>query len=226
MPAAAAAVGDHAPRWSVLPQPLDVTWRTALLNERWGMQRAATLEVHVVPDGGDPLSASHLRRIAATLTSLGRRHGLFAETEGVSPWSDQTAVAATTDGFASCGVAALRSGQCGAWRPLPKAKIGYVLDENDLRDRVTALLALLAEMDIPRPTHVVPTLGIQPATSVWEGSVSDLNRSSVQMSLRQPTHIRLPADERLAWHEVVKSPKAVAEDLAARLLQVFRHEAH
>ncbi|HEX5401679.1 MAG TPA: SEFIR domain-containing protein, partial [Pseudonocardiaceae bacterium] len=204
MAAAAAEVGDHAPRWSVLPQPLDVTWRAALLNDGWGMQRAATLEVHVVPDGGDPLSASHLRRIAATLTSLGRRHGLFAETEGVSPWSDQTAVAATTDGFAGCGVAALRSGQCGAWRPLPKATIGYVLDETDVRDRVTALLALLAEMDIPRPTHVVPTLGIQPAASVWEGSVSDLNRSSVRMSLRQPTHIRLPADERLAWHEVVK----------------------
>jgi hypothetical protein len=216
---------EPSPLWSVLPEPLAVAWRASLLNDRWGAQRAAMLEVHVVPDSGDPLPASQLRRVASTLAPLGRSHGLFAETEGVTPRSDLTAVAETTDGLAGSGVAVLRSGQCSAWLPLPKAKIGYILDENDVRSRVTKLLTLLAELDIPHPPHVVPSIGIEPATLVWEGSVTDTNRSSVQMSPHQRDQIRLPADERLRWDDVVRHPDAVAEELTIRLLQIFRQNA-
>ncbi|HEX5116169.1 MAG TPA: SEFIR domain-containing protein [Pseudonocardiaceae bacterium] len=212
-----------SPQWSVLREQIAVTWRATLLKDRWGAQRAATLEVHVVPDGGDPLPASELRRVATTLASLGRRHGLFAEAEGVTPRSEQNAVAATTDGLAGSGVAVLRSGQCGAWLPLPKAKIGYVLDENDVPGRVTELLSLLAELDIPHPPYVVPTIGIEPAALVWEGSVADIDRSNVLLSLHQRDQIRLPADERLRWDDVVRHPDGVAEELTLRLLQIFRH---
>ncbi|WP_285484198.1 SEFIR domain-containing protein [Amycolatopsis sp. NBRC 101858] len=212
-----------SPHWSVLPQPIAVTWRATLLGDRWGAQRAAMVELHIVPDGGDPLPAGRLRRVATTLASLGRGHGLFADTDGVTPRSDQTAVVATTDGLAGSGVAVLRSGQCSAWLPLPKAKIGYVLDANDAAGRVTGLLALLAELDIPHPPYVVPTIGIEPATLVWEGSIGDTNRTSVQTSPHQRDRIRLPADERLRWDEVVGHPDVVAEELTIRLLEVFRN---
>lgn len=214
-----------SPHWSVLPEPLAVTWRATLLDDRWGAQRAAMLELHIVPDGGDPLPSVRLRRFATTLASSGRSHGLFADTEGVTPRSDQTAVAVTTDGLAGSGVAVLRSGQCSAWLPLPRAKIGYVLDADDVAGRVTELLSLLAGLDIPHLPYVVPTIGIEPTTLVWEGSISDMNRTSVQMSPHQRDQIRLPADERLRWDDVVEHPDMVAQELTIRLLQLFRTRA-
>lgn len=54
---------------------------------------------------------------------------------------------------------------------------------------------MLAKIDAPIPTRVIPLVGIEPAGMVSAGRVEDLPRTSAQLGHGMPQNIRPTADE-------------------------------
>lgn len=207
--------------WVALEHPVNVMWR---LESRGALSTfsQAALEMHLIDVGTNRrIEVRRLGALRDELVALGRSHQLFTIVEQLRPdvTGDRTTVEAA-DFQRPAGVAVLRNGQTSVWEPLPRDMLGVVLDPEDLVSRISRLLGLLTEIDVQRAHRVVPAIGIQPATSVSEGSVRSIPRS--QASISGKDLVRVQPDDSLPYTQIVNRRADVADELTARLLAEFR----
>lgn len=212
-----------APVWVELPQPASVTWRTELA-DRWRSMERPALEVHLVPVGAPGrIEVRRLRRLKDELLDLGRSRRLFSATERLRAGdTDVLALAASTEyQTGPRGIAVLRSGQRSVWTPLPADDMGAVLDPDDLVGRVASLVELLTALDLPAPESVAVAIGVEPCLRVTEDRVARFPRTQAS-GPRLIQHVRVPPDDAVPYRALLDDPTAIAEELAARLMAVFR----
>lgn len=110
------------------------------------------LEVHLVPDADHPpLSSARLHGLGSRLVALGRGGGLFTAEQSVEQHSGEGLIAATAG---AAGLAALRTGQRSVWCGLPT--------DDDVRNRLPALLSLAAQLLPDTADRVAAAAGITP----------------------------------------------------------------
>lgn len=229
-PVAVERAAPAVPTWRVLPEPVPVMWRTAIMTTGncWVPEWSATLEVHLVPlDGTARLPANRLRSIGGRFATVMRECGLVPTTEAlqesravdvvqVSYYDSRTGVGA--------GLAVLRNGQRSAWRTLPHGCIGSVLIRDDAVATISTLVEVLLGLDDALPERFAPTVGIDPTTLVRIGERSDLTRNSASLPMAGTSGIRIGAEESLTVVELSRLTTAVAEEMVERVIAAFpRH---
>ena len=117
-----------------------------------------------------------------------------------------------------------RTGQRSAWTHLPAAKIGWVLMQEDVTERIITMTNTLLSLDLPKPGHLAPAVGLEPLNLVRIGSEADLHSSSATLHMTHPAHIRIPAEEALSYDDLEASVTDVADELTTRLIARFRAE--
>jgi hypothetical protein len=208
------------PPWSRLTNPSTVDWYD-------GAGASGVLELHLVPVGEiDRLQMRRLQTMPDELAAVGRREGLFTNAEGLACDSSTSSAWAQTAHRRNRDVAGLtvtRDGYRAAWSSLPHDVLGSILDRHDLVQRLNMLLRILVLVEGPLPTRFAPAVGISSASSVAEGAITQMPRTSgvVHMHLRGE-HIRVPAEESVPARLLVDDAAEVVEELAARLLAEFR----
>jgi hypothetical protein len=215
---------DAAPDWSLLEQAPAVSWRTDLYQAY--ATESATLELHLVPvDANARLQVTRLQTLWDELVQLGRTRGLFGQAGAVEgrPSSDgAVAFVRAMRGSGNTGLAALRTGQRGAWEALPKpdSMVAAIFDPEHIAKRLAMLLDLLLAVPAPLPARIVPVAGIAPAMLVTRGTVGMMHHGAIPIRTSdQP--IRTEAAEAVSADTLRRAVTQVAEELAARLDQAF-----
>ncbi|SBT40992.1 5'-methylthioadenosine/S-adenosylhomocysteine nucleosidase [Micromonospora narathiwatensis] len=222
--AAVAEQPTDGPAWRPLPQTVDIVWRTDRSGHSGAIERSA-LELHLMPIGD--AARVPVRRITALgveLAAAGRRSGLFTAGQELRIDSDDRAAWATAVRYADgpAGLVVDRLGQRSAWRPLPHDSLGAVLDDDDLVERLTGMLATLMALNVPDVGQYAPAVGAEPAMMLTVGRVRDLPRQNATMGLSSPPNVRLAADESISTRDLRRYPGEVSAELAARLLVALR----
>jgi nucleoside phosphorylase len=214
---ASAPVAGSGTVWRPLAEALPTVWLSELAPGR--NTASAILELHLVP--ADQTVRLEVRRLAALkneLATLGRRESLFDYTEGLS-----TGDPAVVTSAAGSGLAVTRGCQRSAWQPLPKDGLGAVLDPADVFERLKALLGVLLQIDVPSLVEMGCAVGITQSILLSEGRVSDLPRRTARLRTSMAP-VRVPADDVVRSVHITADAGEVAEELCARLTQVFRTE--
>ncbi|GAA3441317.1 5'-methylthioadenosine/S-adenosylhomocysteine nucleosidase [Planomonospora venezuelensis] len=201
--------------WRPLDEALPTFWLSELNLGNSSM--SAAIELHVIP--ADQTLRMEARRLSALnneLAALGRAEQLFAVAEGLRIEDPAMVIAPS-----GSGLAVTRDGQRSAWQSLPKDMLGAVLDPIDLVGRLTALLTLLAKVEVPISMEVGVAVGLTRTFAIAEGRVSDLPRTSAPLRISS-TPVRVPADDVLPFPHLASNPQDIAEEMCARLLQAFR----
>jgi hypothetical protein len=82
------------------------------------------------------------------------------------------------------GLCISRNGQVSGWVALPRDSLGSVLNPDDLRARMQALLEKLCGVGIRRPQRVAFAVAVEPADMLTSGQASDAShRSRASMPL-------------------------------------------
>lgn len=208
--------------WSALSQAVPVNWLPELL-PRQGPAQPPLVELHLVPV--DPPVRLRIRQLEALhdeLPSVGRSRRLFSPSEGLAVGSSHEAVWAYASNHESgTGLAVYRSGQRTCWFPATPAKIGWLLDRDDLTDQLTDHLGLLADLGLPLPGKIAPTIGMAPSDFVRVGKLNEVAATSVSMPIAQPHEVRFDADEAVAAEDLRTSARSIAEELAGRLVRAL-----
>lgn len=213
--------------WHRLPSSPKVHWRNELDNRLPNQGGYAAVELHLVPVGDEArLQVSELTGLKTALPDHGRRHGVFSATEALDAIGDstKTTVLSRERGKVS-GLAMTRAGQRSAWIGLPRDMLGAVLDESYLTDQLVDLLDTLTSLPLPTAELVVPAIGIEPATMVAVGSVTQIPRSSAQIGHGMPQNVRPVVEDAITLAAVSAHCKDVAIELAARLITEHRAKA-
>lgn len=227
-----------APPLTYLPleQPVHVRWRSerpALLDQH---STAPVLEVHALPAApGSLLPVSRLATEATRLAVRGRDIGFYGQADAltVNHDSDTAWAVRPTDmnarrGYGErqadtySGLAVGRDGSAMAFQALPTDMLGALINQDDLQQRLTVLLRVLAP-HLPSTEHVALVAALDPLDRVAEGDPSQVGgRNSGTMSHSRATAARAEPVDRVARASLSEGLPAVAEELAVRLLQAFR----
>lgn len=220
------ASGQHTDEliWQPLDQPASVAWYRDLVPSSGYTNGPSLLEIHLVPiPVTGRVAASRMRELAEELVNLGRSKGLFTNAEQVEVHNtaDMTVVAVANPRGRSAGLAITRSGQRSAWDSLPKPGITYVLDEDDARERITALLELLDAVDGQTAPAFALAAGIENTMLVTAERLSEVDphRSSGMRMTDAP--VRVQPEEAVTAAVVASRSSDLAEEMVARLLYAF-----
>lgn len=211
--------------WQPLDQPASVAWYRDLVPSSGYTNGPSLLEIHLVPiPVTSRTTATRMRELAGKMVNLGRSKGLFtnAEEVDVHNTAEMTVVAVANPRGRSAGLAITRSGQRSAWDSLPKPGITYVLDEDDVRERITTLLEVLEAVDGQVAPSYAPAAGIEKTMMVTIERLSEVDphRSSGMRMSDSP--VRVQPEEAVTATAVASRGSDLAEELAARLLYAFR----
>jgi hypothetical protein len=211
----AAPAVSEALLWRRLSEPLPAVWLPDVGRVR--IASSAVLEVHVIPvDDSGRLEARRLATLGLELADTGRMARLFAAGEDLT--TSELGIVTSATGS---GLAVTLSGQRSAWIPLPRDRVGAVLDSDDLVSRLTTLLSVLARIASAGSSEVGFATGVTTSITLAEGRVADLPRV-MKRSRTSMSPIRVPAQEVLPFHRLVVDPRDIGEELAARILLAFR----
>ena len=216
--ATATATTVTSTAWRPLGADLPVTWLSELDRTAPGV-----LEVHLVPAGqASRLEMRNLADLGAELARLAREHGHFSPTEALRAFTTTASSGvACTDQRSTAGLAVTRGGQRSTWSALPKDRLGSVLDEADVTDRLTTMIRLLIRIPTELPEEAGFALGVESALNLAEDSVANMPRSCSRPGMRDGS-IRVGADDATPTADLARRAPAVARELAARLLAEFR----
>jgi hypothetical protein len=211
--------------WQPLDQPASVAWYRDLVPSSGHTNGPSLLEIHLVPvPVTSRITATRMRELAGEMVNLGRSKGLFTKAEQVDVHNtaEMTVVAVANPRGRSAGLAITRSGQRSAWDSLPKPGITYVLDEDDVRERITTLLEVLEAVDGQAAPSYAPAAGIENTMMVTVERLSEVDphRSSGMRMSDSP--VRVQPEEAVTAAVVASRGSDLAEELAARLLYAFR----
>jgi hypothetical protein len=206
--------------WEALTPSPEVLWRADIEGSR--SYGPSVLELHLLPTEPVRVEVRGLASLGNELLTLGRSRGMFSMTEGVNRAQDDQRVLVSAEESresSHAGLCITRNGQVSGWVALPRDSLGSVLDPDDLRARMQALLETLCGVDIRRSRRVAFAVGVEPADMLTSGRASDVgHRSQASIPLAgRGSLLRVVPDDALAI-EALSQTGSIAEELAARLL--------
>jgi TIR domain len=209
--------------WTPLPSPPAVHWRADISTLL--LDGPSAVELHLIPIEAVRIEVRKLAIIVDQLIALGRSRGMFSTTEALDRGhAEATALVRSEAGrrdASHSGLYVTRDGQVSGWVALPRDYLGSVLDPDDIRARLQALLETLVAVDVPRSGKVAIACGIEPADTLTSGRASDVgHRSQVTLPLMGRGPLRLLPDDALAV-ELLSQSGSIAEEIAARLVARF-----
>lgn len=219
VPATRVSVGSVD--WQPLSDPLDVTWRSDTQSS-WESSHSTTVEVALLPVGGQLITVTKLGGLSGTLAVAGRRSGLFSATQELteSSTAEHVSLAVTrTRDSGDAGFLFTRRGQRAGWIELPNDTLGSVFDPKELVPRLAALIQILASIEeLELAARYVVTARIGPLMMLAEADASVVgNRSSASMSLRSGEAYTLPQEDSVRSEVLVSGAQEIASEIAARL---------
>jgi hypothetical protein len=132
----------------------------------------------LIPIEAVRIEVRKLAIIVDQLIALGRSRGMFSTTEALDRGhAEATALVRSEAGrrdASHSGLYVTRDGQVSGWVALPRDYLGSVLDPDDIRARLQALLETLVAVDVPRSGKVAIACGIEPADTLTSGRASDV----------------------------------------------------
>ncbi|MGM7442605.1 5'-methylthioadenosine/S-adenosylhomocysteine nucleosidase family protein [Streptomyces tunisiensis] len=210
--------------WQPLDQPAEVSWRKDLVPGSAYTSGPSLLELHLVPvPVANRVPAVRMQKLAAELVDLGRSEGFFTSLERVEAHesAEMVVVSVTDPRGRSAGLAITRSGQRSAWESLPHPGLTYVLDKEQARERITALLTLLMAVDGPTAPSYAPAAAIENTRLVTVERLSEVNPHSASLRTTDAPIEALPEEAVTAAVIASRGPE-LAEELTARLIYSFR----
>jgi hypothetical protein len=209
--------------WTPLPMSPNVVWRSDISTLQ--LHGPAAVELHLIPIKAMRVEVRRLAAIVDQLITLGRSRGMFSATEALDlGHAEATALVRSETGqrdASHSGLYVTRNGQVSGWVALPRDSLGSVLDPDDIRARLQALLETLVAVDVPRSGYVAIACGIEPTDMLTSGRASDVgHRSQVTMPLMGRGPLRVSPDDALAV-EFLAHSASIAEEIAARLVARF-----
>ena len=218
--------------FSPLTGLVTVTWRSDFEEQLHGGNSSlqAVLEVHVVPNGTPAPSARVMAEFSDALPTRIRESGLVAANEGLSTTRPGGAViigiANRPTGWNTprepqlLGVRLGIDGQTSSWASLPGDGMGSILDATQLPEQIADLLRVIGLMRVIQSRHVAIAIGVDPATMLSTGRVTQLPRQSASMLSMSDRPVRVPPDELVTTAALDVGAPEIARSLSRVLLEV------
>jgi hypothetical protein len=195
------------------------------------------LVLSLVPISSNLLSTMQLRGIAQRAERVLREVGAVPQSSGLdSVIADDGSVIVRSNeqppratggitGFTPGsfgGITASPNGQVAAWRLLPRDFMGSLVDRESISLELGGLLRLMAQLEAIPSELVSPSVRIDPADGVREGSPSALGqRTSGPMSLQQGRALHTRPDDCIKAAVLASSSDEIADELAQRVIAVL-----
>ena len=221
-PAAQQSVAAASRRlWTPLGQPVHVQWRADGARSEYSR---STLELHSIPIDGSGLEARAMRDLPDALAILGRQGGLFDQNEALQTGAFEDRAEACSPGnggrLGGKGIAAFRDRHVVTWLPLPYGNLGSVFDEEDVKNRLIALLALNANTGLHDGSEVALAVSIEPITMLMVGQAGEIERrSSAQFlyTMAPSSSLRMEPKDSVPASALGAQATQIADELTARL---------
>ncbi|WP_197497332.1 toll/interleukin-1 receptor domain-containing protein [Mycobacterium sp. 852013-51886_SCH5428379] len=212
-----------APRrlWTPLSQPVRVNWRADITRSAYSR---STLELHTIPIDEHGVEARTLRELPDFLASLGRQGGLFDNNEAVraDAFEDRAEASSAGDGgrLGHKGIAVYRDRHVVTWLPLPQGNLGSVFDEEDVKNRLIASLALHADTGLNVQGEVALAVSVEPITMLIVGQAGEIERRSTAQflyTMTQSSSLRIDPREAVPALALGAQAAEIADELTAKL---------
>jgi hypothetical protein len=235
---AGVTLGPTALEWSTLPEQADVVWRWDVPAVRDPGLYAPVLDVHLVPVGTQPLRATQLQALPASLTRSARDAGFFAEADAVQAASDSSMAWSWVRNQSEGGGAGFltgrqepthrgflthRSGQVSVFEALPTDFMGALVNQGELQRRLSRLIVLAAAAVPAGTTAVAPAASLAPLDRVFEGNPSKVGgRHQGTMRMTTGAAAVMNPTATVSVRAVLDLSGDVAAEMAAELLDGLR----
>lgn len=216
--------------FSPLTEPVKVTWRADFdeqLQRGYSSSQTA-LELHVVPCGTPARSSRVLADLADSLPNRIRDSRLVAASEALTTTRPDGAVvvfiASRPTGWDApktpqlLGVRLGVEGQVSAWATLPGDGMGSILDPIQLPEQIAQLLRLIGLLRVVETSQVAIGVGVDPATMLSTGLVTQLPRQSATRLSMSGHPLRVAPDELVTVAALDAGALEVARSLSRELV--------
>lgn len=209
------------PLWTTLRQSVRVQWRADSTRSEYSR---STLELHSIPMDQQSLEARALRDLPDALSILGRQGGLFDQNEAIQAgaFEDRAEVSSSGNGSrpGAKGIAAYHDRRVVTWLPLPNGNLGSVFDEEDVKNRLIASLALHANTGLHDEGEVALAVSVEPITMLMVGEAGDIERrSSAQFlyTMAPKSSLRIEPNDSVPAAALRAQASEIADELTAKL---------
>ncbi|HVM35172.1 MAG TPA: DUF4062 domain-containing protein [Actinomycetota bacterium] len=187
-----------------------------------------TLELHVLQHGAvERLALRTLESMVRSLAGLGRdlEHFGLADALDAGVKGEALIVQSSSQGpYGERGIRISRDRHVGVWETLPRDNLGVIIDPRDLEGRLSRLVALAAETNVPLG-QVAVAASLGPLDFSVEGVVSDFGRrSSTTVRTGSKDAARSEPQDLVPADALSRGAREIAAEIAARLLQAYRAE--
>jgi TIR domain len=207
--------------WTPLSQPLHAHWRADTIRTEYSR---STLELHSIPIGQYDLESRALRDLPDALSILGRQSGLFDQNEALqaSPFEDRAEVSASGNGgrLGTKGIAAYVDRRVVSWLPLPYGSLGSVFDEEDVKNRLLASLALHSGIGFYDGGEVALAVSVEPITMLMAGQAGEIERWSTAQflyTMAPKSSLRIEPNDSVPASALEAQAAEIADELTAKL---------
>jgi hypothetical protein len=212
-----------------LSAPVAIEWRRNW-TEQLGL--SACLEIHVVPVPAAPLTARVMNQAQSGLLAALRSSGAVSPDVGLNPRREPSGAISIglpearrrfdqADPGTLRGVRLAPTGQVSLWYTLPTGRMSLaVADQDDIAERIAESLRLADRLNILRSDRLAVAVGIDPASMITVGRVSELaTRSSATIAGGgRLDHIYVEPDESVPRAALDLEAAEVSRPLAQRLI--------
>lgn len=207
--------------WKPLGEPVQVHWRPDGMRTEYSR---STLELQSISLRQHGLEARELRELPNALAALGRQGGLFDQNEAVQAeaFEDRAEAHSSVGGGRNDGkgIAAYLDRHVVSWLPLPYGSFGSVFDEEDVKNRLIASLALHASTGLHDKGDVALAVSVEPITMLMMGRAGVTEKSSSAQffyTMTPRSSLRIDPKESVSVSALNDQAAEVAEELVARL---------
>lgn len=169
------------------------------------------------------MGARDLRDLPDALAILVRRGGLFDQNEALQAnvFEDRAETSSPDTGRrGGKGIAIHRNRHIVTWLPLPAGDLGSVFDEEDVKNRLIALLALHANTGMLQGAIVALAVSVEPVSMLLLGKAGDTERrTSAQFLFTMKPNASLRIEPTSSVEAIALTSHAVeiADELVAQL---------
>lgn len=214
-------VAESQRLWTPLSQQVRAQWRADNMRSEYSR---STVELHTIPMDDNGLEARVLRDLPDALAILGRQNGLFDNHEAVrsGAFEDRAEASAAVDGgrLGAKGIAVYRNRRVVTWLPLPYGNLGSVFDEEDVKNRLIASLALHANTGLHDSGDVALAVSVEPIAMLMVGQAGEIERrSSAQFlyTMAPSSSLRIEPNETVPASALSANAVVIADELTAKL---------
>jgi hypothetical protein len=213
--------------WTGLTSNVEVPWRDSVSTVR--RLSGTDVEIYLVPVGpASRLLATVLAGLPERLGRAGRDAGLFGQGEVLMTYSADAEAVASTEEHARAANAGIRVGadrSVTIWEQLPGDRMGAVIDEHDLAERIAKALRVAGDLALIDTDQVALAAGLRIGNMTTIGSIADLgHRTSVQPIGfgGGDKSARAAARDSVPTAALAPAASEIAKELATRLMFKIR----